>query len=226
MSASSHTAGTTAYAAELHRRRAGLAGAPRDERVSVNDSRALRLETLQSRAIRGAGAHGLRTPTRFGVVGHERIADARRGPPLGYPLILKHNRGGQGPLGVRPVPRPGGARRASRFRRLRGADRRDHRPLVQRYASRRPRRSSRRLEFVGGRFLYAVRVDTSEGLRASAPRTPAPSRPPRSATPPARPSRPRAQVRLDRPGTMRTRTIPSAGALPGGERGSGTPGSR
>ena len=79
---------------------------------------------------------------------------------LGYPLILKHNRGGKG-LGVRLF-----LSRVALEEHLASLDFEqpvDGITLVQRYIQA-PEPYITRLEFVGGRFLYAVRVDTSQGF--------------------------------------------------------------
>src|SRR5205085_6623903 len=78
----------------------------------------------------------------------------------GFPLILKHNRGGKG-LGVRLF-----LSRAALDEHLASAEFEepvDGITLVQRYIQA-PEPFITRLEFVGGRFLYAVRVDTSQGF--------------------------------------------------------------
>jgi len=155
MSASSHTRDHR-YAAEYTG--AVLAWLERHGRTVVNDSRALRLEISKVAQYEALAAHGLRTPDTLAVVGHERIADAAGA--LGYPLILKHNRGGKG-LGVRLFLGP-----EALAEHLASADFEepiDGITLVQRYVEA-PAPFITRLEFVGGRFLYAVRVDTSEGF--------------------------------------------------------------
>ena len=79
---------------------------------------------------------------------------------LGYPRVLKHNRGGKG-LGVRLF-----LSRAALEEHLASPEFEepvDGITLVQRYIQS-PEPFITRLEFVGGRFLYAVRVDTSQGF--------------------------------------------------------------
>ncbi|HEX8167901.1 MAG TPA: hypothetical protein VF601_19210 [Beijerinckiaceae bacterium] len=103
-------------------------------------------------------AFGIRTPDTLAVVGREAIPEAAG--RLGYPLILKHNRGGKG-LGVRLF-----LSRAALEEHLASPDFEepvDGITLVQRYIEA-PEPFITRLEFVGGRFLYAVRVDTSQGF--------------------------------------------------------------
>jgi hypothetical protein len=92
------------------------------------------------------------------VVGKQHIpAAAER---LGYPLILKHNRAGKG-LGVRLLLSP-----AALGEHLASPDFEhpvDGITLVQRYIKA-PEPFITRVEFVGGRLVYAVQVDTSQGF--------------------------------------------------------------
>jgi hypothetical protein len=100
----------------------------------------------------------VRTPDTFAVVGKYNIVTAAEA--LGYPLILKHNRGGKG-LGVRLF-----LSRAALDEHLASQDFEepvDGITLVQRYIQA-PQPFITRLEFVGGKFFYAVQVDTSQGF--------------------------------------------------------------
>src|SRR3954447_17151943 len=155
MSASSHTRDHR-YAAEYAG--AVLAWLERHGRIVVNDSRALRLEISKVAQYEALAAFGIRTPETLAVIGRESIAEAA--DRLGFPLILKHNRGGKG-LGVRLF-----LSRAALEEHLGSLDFEepiDGITLVQRYIEA-PEPFITRLEFVGGRFLYAVRVDTSQGF--------------------------------------------------------------
>lgn len=155
MSASSHTRDHR-YAAEYTG--AVLAWLERHGRTLVNDSRALRLEISKVAQYEALGAFGIATPDTLAVVGKENIPGAAE--KLGYPLILKHNRGGKG-LGVRLF-----LSRAALDEHLASPEFEepvDGITLVQRYIQA-PEPFITRLEFVGGRFLYAVRVDTSQGF--------------------------------------------------------------
>jgi hypothetical protein len=156
MSASSHTRGHR-YAAEYTG--AVLAWLERHGRTVVNDGRALRLEISKVAQYEALAQHGIATPTTIATVGrrHIRIAADK----LGYPLVLKHNRGGKG-LGVRLFL---SAAALSEY--LDGGEFEapvDGITLVQRYV-RAPEPLITRVEFVGGKFLYAVRVDTSQGFQ-------------------------------------------------------------
>lgn len=155
MSASSHTRDHR-YAAEYTG--AVLAWLERHGRTIVNDSRALRLEISKVAQYEALAAFDLRTPETLAVLGKQNIASAAEA--LGYPLILKHNRGGKG-LGVRLF-----LSRAALEEHLASPDFEepiDGITLVQHYIKA-PQPFITRLEFVGGKFLYAVQVDTSQGF--------------------------------------------------------------
>jgi hypothetical protein len=155
MSASSHTRDHR-YAAEYTG--AVLAWLERHGRLVVNDSRALRLEISKVAQYEALGAFGIPTPDTLAAIGKESIVAAAE--RLGFPLILKHNRGGKG-LGVRLF-----LSRPALDEHLASSDFEepiDGITLVQRYIEA-PEPFITRLEFVGGRFLYAVRVDTSQGF--------------------------------------------------------------
>jgi glutathione synthase/RimK-type ligase-like ATP-grasp enzyme len=155
MSASSHTRDHR-YAAEYTG--AVLAWLERHGRAVVNDSRALRLEISKVAQYEALGAHRIPVPDTLAVVGRDNIVRAAEW--LGFPLILKHNRGGKG-LGVRLF-----LGQAALKEHLDSAEFEapvDGITLVQRYIEA-PEPFITRLEFVGGRFLYAVKVDTSQGF--------------------------------------------------------------
>lgn len=155
MSASSHTRDHR-YAAEYTG--AVLAWLERHGRTVVNDGRALRLEISKVAQYEALAAFDIPTPDTLAVVGWESIVPAAE--RLGFPLILKHNRGGKG-LGVRLF-----LSRAALEEHLASPEFEepiDGITLVQRYIQA-PEPFITRLEFVGGRFLYAVRVDTSQGF--------------------------------------------------------------
>jgi hypothetical protein len=157
MSASSHTRDHR-YAAELTA--CVLAWLEQHRRPVVNGGRALDLEISKVRQMAALEAAGIRTPDTVLVAGRELlVAAARQRFPDG-PFILKPNRGGKG-LGVRLFPDVDAL--------ARHLDSRDYEPpvdgihLLQEYV-RAPTASITRAEFVGGRFLYAVEVDASDGF--------------------------------------------------------------
>jgi hypothetical protein len=155
MSASSHTRDHR-YAAEYTG--ATLEWLARHGRTIVNGRHALALEISKVAQYQALAQHGIRTPDTIAVVGRAHIVAAAE--RLGFPLILKHNRGGKG-LGVRLF-----LSRAALDEYLAGPGEEapiDGTWLVQRYIQA-PEPFITRVEFVGGRFLYAVRVDTSAGF--------------------------------------------------------------
>lgn len=155
MSASSHTRGHR-FAPEFTG--AVLAWLERHGRRVVNGSRALQLEISKVAQYEALAAFGVPVPDTLAVVGRGQIAQAARS--LGFPLILKHNRAGKG-LGVQlfhDAQSLAGYIESDTFE-----EPLDGITLVQRYIAA-PEPYITRLEFVGGRFLYAVRVDTSAGF--------------------------------------------------------------
>ena len=157
MSASSHTRDHR-YAAELTASvLAWLAG---HGRRIVNGPRALDLEISKARQYAALEAAGIRTPQTVLVAGREHLAAAACRHFDGGPVILKPNRGGKG-LGVRLFQNVDAL---SAY-----LDSGDYEPpvdglsLLQQYV-RPPLPLITRAEFIGGRFLYAVEVDTSEGF--------------------------------------------------------------
>ena len=160
MSASSHTR-DHAFAPEYAG--AVIEWLERYGRTVVNGRRALQLELSKVAQYQALAVHGIPTPETIAVVGTAHIPAAAE--KLGYPLILKHNRAGKG-LGVQLVRSAEGLAQA--LEKLAGsadpyAQPRDGIWLVQRYIEA-PEPFITRAEFIGGRFLYAVRVDTSEGF--------------------------------------------------------------
>ncbi len=162
MSASSHTRDHR-FAAELTASvLAWLAGHGR--RV-VNGPRALDLEISKARQYAALEAAGIRTPRTVLVAGAEELVDAAREHFAGEPVILKPNRGGKG-LGVRLFHHEAALRDH-----LGSADYQapvDGLHLLQQYIRAPVIDSSgpliTRAEFIGGRFFYAVEVDTSDGF--------------------------------------------------------------
>jgi hypothetical protein len=157
MSASSHTRGHR-YAAELTA--SVLAWLERYGRRVVNGSHALDLEISKARQYAALESAGIRTPDTVLIAGKELLVEAARERFGGGPVILKPNRGGKG-LGVRLFHSAGAL-----------ADYLDspgYEPpvdglhLLQQYLSA-PVPLITRAEFIGGRFVYAVEVDTSEGF--------------------------------------------------------------
>lgn len=157
MSASSHTRGHR-YAAELSA--AVLAWLERHGRRVINGSRALDLEISKARQYAALEAAGIRTPDTVLVAGKELLVAAARERFAAGAFILKPNRGGKG-LGVRLFYT---VEALSSY-----TEGLDYEPpvdglhLLQEYIRARVPLITR-AEFVGGRFLYAVEVDTSDGF--------------------------------------------------------------
>jgi len=155
MSASSHTRDHR-YAAEytscvlpwleLHGRRV------------VNGSRALRLEINKIAQYAELEKHGVRTPRTLAAVGKDAIVEAAR--KMKGSFITKHNRAGKG-LGVRLFHSAEALENYVRSPVF--EDSVDGVTLVQEYIKA-PEPFITRVEFVGGKFLYAVKVDTTLGF--------------------------------------------------------------
>lgn len=157
MSASSHTRDHR-YAPELTG--VVLTWLERHGRKIFNGSRALQLELSKVAQYMALNQLGIRTPHTIAAVGKERLPFAAR-TFEGQPFITKHNRAGKG-LGVQLFQTI-----AALEQYLSGPDFEepvDGITLLQQYIQA-PEPSITRCEFIGGKFLYAVRVDTSQGFQ-------------------------------------------------------------
>ncbi|MEM8492453.1 MAG: alpha-L-glutamate ligase [Pseudomonadota bacterium] len=155
MSASSHTRDhrfSPEYAAAV------LAWLEAHGRRVLNPTNALRLEVSKVAQYAALQAVGIRTPRTIAVVGKNDLAKAA--DAIGAPFITKHNRAGKG-LGVRLFYSTQElldyASSGSFEAPIDGIT------LIQQYIEA-PEPFITRCEFVGQRFLYAVRVDTSDGF--------------------------------------------------------------
>jgi hypothetical protein len=157
MSASSHTRDHR-YGAEYAG--AVLAWLARHGRRVANGERALQLEISKVAQYEALARFGVPSPPTIAVIGKENIAGAAE--RVGFPLILKHNRGGKG-LGVRLFL--SAAALAEYLPSPDFAEPVDGITLVQRYI-RAPEPFITRVEFVGGRFVYAGPRGHLTGLRA------------------------------------------------------------
>lgn len=156
ISASSHTRDHR-FAPEFTE--AVLAWLERHGRIVVNGTRALRLEVSKVNQYMALNAAGIQTPKTLAAVGNKHIIDAANA--LSMPsFITKHNRAGKGqgvqlfhsvnalqdyidgPNFDEPV---------------------DGITLIQQYIES-PGSFIIRHEFIGGKFLYGVKVDTSQGF--------------------------------------------------------------
>jgi len=157
MSASSHTRDHR-YAAELTA--SVLAWLEAHGRRVVNGGGALDLEISKARQYAALERAGIRTPATVLVAGKELLVEAARQRFGADPFILKPNRGGKG-LGVRLFH---SAEALADY--VEGPDYEppvDGLHLLQQYI-RAPVPLITRAEFIGGRFMYAVEVDASDGF--------------------------------------------------------------
>lgn len=156
MSASSHTRGNR-FAPELSS--AVLSWLEYHDRVVINGSRVLQLEVSKVQQYLELEKFGIKTPRTIAAVGKDEIIKAAR-EFEGQPFITKHNRAGKG-LGVQlfeTVEALQSYIESDQFE-----EPVDGITLIQQYIKS-PESYITRCEFVGGKFLYAVRVDTSEGF--------------------------------------------------------------
>jgi len=157
MSASSHT--------RNHRFAPELAGAVLDwlefnERMVFNGSRALSLEVSKVKQYTQLEKFGIKTPKTIAAVGKEQIVQAAKDLDI-LPFITKHNRAGKG-LGVQLFYSIEGLESyvySEDFE-----DSVDGITLIQEYIQS-PAQYITRTEFVGGQYLYSVRVKTDDGFQ-------------------------------------------------------------
>jgi hypothetical protein len=155
MSASSHTRGHR-YSPEYTA--AVLAWLEGHGRTVINSSRALQLEISKVAQYSTLEQHGITTPRTIAAIGRQQLLHAARA--FDGEFITKHNRAGKG-LGVRLFA---GIHELEHYVDSPGFEAPiDGITLLQQYI-RAPEPYITRVEFVGGRFLYAVRVDTSDGF--------------------------------------------------------------
>jgi RimK-like ATP-grasp domain len=157
MSASSHTRDHR-FAAELTGQ--VLAWLEAHGRTVFNGSRALELEVSKVKQYLELEKHGVRTPKTIAAVGKAQILKAAEAFD-GQPFITKHNRAGKG-LGVQLFQSVEALRQYVESPAFEEPI--DGVTLIQQYIQS-PESYITRCEFVGGKFVYAVRVDTSEGFQ-------------------------------------------------------------
>ncbi|MFT9494628.1 ATP-grasp domain-containing protein [Anaerosolibacter sp.] len=156
MSASSHTRNHR-YAPEYTG--AVIAWLERHGRKVINSGRALQLEISKVAQYTALNAHGIRTPKTIAAVGKEQIMEAAK--KFSGPFITKHNRAGKG-LGVQLFQNMDALKKYVEGPSFEEPI--DGITLIQEYIqSDEP--FITRCEFIGRKFLYAVRVDTSQGFQ-------------------------------------------------------------
>ncbi|MFD2923660.1 ATP-grasp domain-containing protein [Halobacillus naozhouensis] len=156
ISASSHTRDHR-FAPEFTE--AVLAWLERHDRTVINGSRALRLEVSKVNQYMALNGTGITSPKTIAAVGKDQIIEAAQKLDL-VPFITKHNRAGKG-QGVQLFHSIEALKEyvyGDSFE-----DPVDGVTLIQQYVEA-PEPYIVRHEFVGGKFLYAVKVDTSEGF--------------------------------------------------------------
>lgn len=157
MSASAHTRG---HASAPHLASAVLHWLELHGRTVFNGTRALALEVSKVAQYTALEAAGIAVPRTIAAVGRHAVLHAAEAMK-GAPFILKPNRGGKG-AGVRLFH---DRETLDAFIADAGAEEQpvDDIWLVQEYVAS-PEPFITRCEFVDGEFLYAVRVDTSDGF--------------------------------------------------------------
>lgn len=156
MSASSHTRGHR-YAPELTE--GVLAWLEANGRSVFNGTRAIRLEVSKVNQYTALRQEGIPVPKTIAAVGKQQIIEAAE--RLGMsPFITKHNRAGKG-LGVQLFHSVDALKQYVNGPMFEESI--DGITLIQQYIEA-PEPFITRCEFIGGKFLYAVRVDTSDGF--------------------------------------------------------------
>lgn len=155
MSASSHTRGHR-FAPELTM--AVLSWLEGHGRTVLNGTHALDLEINKARQYTALEQHGIKTPKTIVTVGKESLIQASE--QMEIPFITKHNRAGKG-LGVQLFHSVEALKEYVNGPNFEQPI--DGVTLLQQYIQS-PDSTITRCEFIDGKFLYAVRVDTSEGF--------------------------------------------------------------
>ncbi|MGA1762464.1 MAG: ATP-grasp domain-containing protein [Gammaproteobacteria bacterium] len=155
MSASSHTRGHR-YDPEFTV--AILEWLKRHERTVVNGPRALDLEISKLRQYQELEKFNIKTPLTYASTNKDLLI--KNAEKIGFPLISKHNRAGKG-LGVYKF---NSSKELESFYAKEDFESSiDGINLLQAYIQA-PEPFITRMEFIGGKFFYAVQVDTSKGF--------------------------------------------------------------
>lgn len=155
MSASSHTRGHR-YAPEYTG--AVLEWLESHGRRVINNRRALQLEVSRIAQYSELKKFDIQTPKTIAAIGREHLIEAAK--KFKGPFVIKHNRAGKG-IGVQLF-----SDTKSLKRYIEGPEFEepvDGITLIQEYIKA-PGQFITRCEFVGGKFIYAVKVDTSLGF--------------------------------------------------------------
>ena len=156
MSASSHSRGHR-YAPE--KTKEVLEWLEKNNKRIINNSRALELEISKLKQYQELKKFKIRFPKTFSAKNKEELIEKSKN--FDKPFITKHNRGGRG-LGVKYFENTHDLKKY-----IYGKDFEesiDKITLLQEYIASEKQRITR-VEFVKGKFLYAVQVDTSDGFQ-------------------------------------------------------------
>ena len=154
MSASSHSRGHR-YAPE--NTRDVLGWLEKDKKRIINNSRALELEISKQKQYQQLEKFDINFPKTFYAKNKKEIIEYSK--KFNKPFITKHNRGGRG-LGVKYF---NNTSELEKYVNGNFEDSVDGITLLQEYIESDPRIITR-VEFVKGKFLYAVQVDATEGF--------------------------------------------------------------
>ena len=154
MSASSHSRGHR-YAPE--NTRDVLGWLEKDKKRIINNSRALELEISKHKQYQQLEKFGINFPETFYAKNKKEIIEYSK--KFNKPFITKHNRGGRG-LGVKYF---NNTSELEKYVNENFEDSVDGITLLQEYIESDPKIITR-VEFVKGKFLYAVQVDATEGF--------------------------------------------------------------
>jgi hypothetical protein len=130
----------------------------RHQRKVVNGSRALDLELSKLRQYQELEKLNILTPKTLAAIHKKDLLEGAK--EIGFPLITKHNRSGKG-LGVHRFESLSGLENHLKSEKF--EDSPDGITLLQEYIKA-PSNTITRMEFIGGKFLYAVKVDTTQGF--------------------------------------------------------------
>ena len=154
MSASSHSRGHR-YAPENTKNL--LSWLEKKKRRIINNSRALELEISKKEQYKELEKFNLNFPTTYYAKSKKELLENSK--KFNKPFITKHNRGGKG-LGVKYFKNTS---ELENYLNEGFEDSIDGTTLLQEYISSDPQVITR-VEFVKGKFLYAVQVDASNGF--------------------------------------------------------------
>lgn len=155
MSASSHTRGHH-FAVELTE--AVIAWLERDNRTLLNGRRAILLEVRKTEQYTELQRFNLKVPHTIACLGKDALVNAAK-KFEGKPFLIKPNRGGKG-LGIQLFEN---STQFNEFIEQVSSDYVGGITLLQEYISPADQNITR-LEFINGKFYYAVKVDASDGF--------------------------------------------------------------